>query len=240
MEKLVYTIFGSDLDGERGLQLRHALAALEGPHRLQLNLPERAFTGGQEPIRNLLPAFDGAVFVWVDSRRDRAPLEALLQELDIGFHGYAVCESVPMPARLPEPDGDGAVDALSQLVLLRKPREADYARWLSAWIDAHTPVAIACQGTVAYEQNIVQAALTDNAPPLHGIVEECFPAAAYGDLDLFFAGGGDRERLQGNIRRLLESSGRVAAPDALDRIFTARHIPAAAQSAGAAGAAVTP
>jgi hypothetical protein len=234
VEKLVYTIWGDDLDSGRGVSLAAALVAVPGVSRLQINLPDPAFRGGQAPIRNLLPAFDGAVFAWVESRRDRGGLEERLRQHGIGFHGYAVCESNPLPPRLPEADASGRVDALSQLCLLRKPQAMDYDHWLATWIDSHTRVAIECQTTIAYLQNIVQAPVTANAPLLHGIVEECFPSAAYADPCLFFGAPGDSQGMQRNVQRLMESTARFAPVEQLDRIFTARHLVAGSEPMAAA------
>lgn len=224
MEKLVYTIWGDD---ERPVDegLVAALGALAGLAGLQLNLPDPAFCKGQEPIRNLLPAFDGLVSLWLSSRRDRHPVEAILATRCAGFHGYAVCESTPMRPALPAPDARGRVDALSQVCLLRKPDTLPYALWLSTWIDSHTEVAIARQGTIAYVQNIVQCALTDGAPPLHGIVEECYPPVAYADLAVFFGAADNPAALQDNVTALMASTARFAPLTSLDRIFTARHLP---------------
>ena len=72
-----------------------------------------------------------------------------------------------------------------------------------------------------YVQNVVQAALTPDAPQVDGIVEECYPPEAYGDPTIFFGAPGDSEAMQANIRILLESTARFAPISELDRIFTA-------------------
>jgi hypothetical protein len=221
LEKLVYTFWSDRTAAELAAGLRDDLDALSTLRALQLNLPDPAFTGGQGPIRNLLPRFDGTVSVWLESRRERGAIEAVLHAYCDGFHGYAVCESQPMTAQLPAPDGSGRVDSLCQVCLLRKPEAMRYSDWLSTWLDSHTDIAIERQGTIAYIQNIVQAAITADAPEIHGIVEESYPVAAYADLGLFFGAADDPATMQANIEALMASTARFIPMDALDRIFTA-------------------
>lgn len=224
LEKLVYT-FWSDRPAEAlAAELGGALGALECVAGLQLNLPDTAFSGGQGPLHNLLPRFDGTVSVWLQSRRERNPVEALLKRHCDGFHGYAVCESRPMAPRLPAPDASGRIDALSQVCLLRKPASLSLEDFLSIWLDSHSDIAMDRQGTVGYVQNIVQAPVTADAPEIHGIVEECYPAAAYADLGLFFGAPDDPAAMQENIQALVESSGRFIDMGALERIFTAPYV----------------
>ena len=75
------------------------------------------------------------------------------------------------------------------MALLRRPAELDQASWLQRWQHDHTPVAIETQSTFGYTQNAVVRALTPNALPLAGIVEELFPAEAITDLKAFFGAG---------------------------------------------------
>lgn len=223
MEKLIYTVWGTALEAAAGEALRGALTTVATAAAVQVNLPDVAFSGGQGTIRNLLPAFDGIVSLWLDSRRQRHDVESVLSRHGIGFHGYAVCESEPMPSRLPAPDDTGRVATLSQVCLLHKPDAMAYDPWLHSWVDLHTDIAIECQSTVAYRQNIVQHPITEGAAPIHGIVEECFPPQAYADVALFFGAPNDPERMQTNIARLMESTARFAPVECLDRIFTARY-----------------
>ena len=221
MEKLVYTIWKEREDSALASSLRAGLDLIPEVLDLQINLPDPTFTGGQGPIRNLLEQFDGLVSLWLQSRTQRAAVEEVLAALCDGFHGYAVNESQPMTPQLPAPDTNGRIDTLSQVCLLRKPDAMTYDSWLSTWLESHTQIAIDCQTTIAYVQNIVQAPVTDGAPIIHGIVEECFPVAAYGDLNLFFGAPGDPAAMQANIEKLMASTAQFAPLDCLDRIFTA-------------------
>ena len=81
--------------------------------------------------------------------------------------------------------------------------EAFRARWL----DHHTRVAIETQSTFRYVQHVVDASLSDGAPVLDGIVEECFPDAAMDDPHVFFATGGDPEVLRQRIETMVASVG---------------------------------
>ncbi len=220
MEKLVYTIWKTPGAAELAAALADALAPIHGVRGLQINLPDARFEGGQAPIRNMLEHFDGTVSLWLDSRLERDPVEAALNTLCDGFHGYSVSESCPMHNTLPSPDSSGRIDTLSQVCLLRKPEDMAYRDWLSTWLDSHSAIAIECQTTIAYIQNIVQAPLTADAPVIHGIVEECFPVAAYSDIGLFFGAPDDAAKMQANIEKLMASTARFIPMDSIDRIFT--------------------
>ncbi|CAN0590547.1 unnamed protein product, partial [Ectocarpus sp. 12 AP-2014] len=166
LEKLVYTIWSNDPGDTLAAKLRADFAAIDEVRALQFNLPNSRFSGGQAPIRNLLPRFDGTVNLWLNSRRQRAAAEAVLQTHCDGFHGYAVCESRPLDSPLPAPGECGQVDSLCQVCLLRKPDPMAYDEWLSTWLDSHTDIAIERQGTIAYVQNIVQTSVTADAPEI--------------------------------------------------------------------------
>lgn len=222
MEKLVY-LFWLDTGDRPAAALQAALADQPADLRLQLNLPDPAFRGGQPPLRNLLPRFDGMVSAWLPSRRDRSELEALLAAHAAGYHGYAVCESVPMAATLPAADDNGRIDALSQVCLLRRPETMTIDSWLDTWLYSHSDIAMRTQGTVAYIQNIVQAPVTSGAPAVDGIVEECYPPRAYTDLETFFGAPGDPAGMKANIDELLASTARFLPEGGVDRIFTARY-----------------
>jgi hypothetical protein len=66
-------------------------------------------------------------------------------------------------------------------------------------------------------------ALTPNAPPLTGIVEELFPAAAITDLMAFF-GAADDADLQQRLSRMVASTSAFGANENIDTVPTSRYV----------------
>jgi hypothetical protein len=67
-------------------------------------------------------------------------------------------------------------------------------------------VSAELQPRCRYVRNEVVRTVTDDAPEIHGIVDEAWPSAQHvADPMLFFNAGGDPAVLNANIERMLES-----------------------------------
>jgi hypothetical protein len=78
--------------------------------------------------------------------------------------------------------------------------------WIAHWHGVQSPVSEAIQPRTRYVRNAVVRAVTPDAPPYRGIVEEAWPSAAHvTDPMLFYGGDGCRERMRQNLERMLES-----------------------------------
>lgn len=115
-------------------------------------------------------------------------------------------------------------EGFAQVAFLRRPDHLPEADWRRRWLDDHTPVALETQDTFGYVQNVVVRALTEDAPPWDGVVEELFPAAAMTDPHAFFDAPGDEERLRANQRAMFGSCARFLDVSTIDVLPTSQHV----------------
>ncbi|TIC88712.1 hypothetical protein E8D34_03315 [Nocardioides sp. GY 10113] len=206
------------LDAELlGPGFRAALAAA-GATRLQVNLDDADVA----PAMRFGPGarITAVVSVWADETV-AGPIVDVVRRLDPSADGWSVEERRPLPG--PEvADGD-RTDALANVAFLRRPDAMPRAEWLADWLERHTPVAIATQGTFGYVQNPVLEALTPGAPPVAGIVEELFPMDAITDQHAFYGSDGDEAELRRRFATLMESCARFGADTGLDLVPTSRY-----------------
>lgn len=198
----------------RAPALRTALAA-GGATRLQVNVDDEAVA----PALRFGPGtpITAVVSVWTT---DPAAALHVLQEVDDSLDAWLVEEREPIPPPV-VPDGERA-DALANLAFLRRPATMSPEAWRSDWLERHTPVAIATQGTFGYVQNPVLETLTPGGRDVAGIVEELFPMAGMSDQHAFYGSGGDDAELQRRFTVLMESCARFGAAEGLDLVPTSR------------------
>ncbi|MEQ6901122.1 hypothetical protein [Nocardioides sp. YIM 152588] len=218
-----------DLDGDQhrepgaglrddllGPGLRAELAAV-GATRLQVNLDDAEVADAMRFGPG--PRITAVVSVW-GGTSPRA-VAGVVRRRDAGADGWSVEERRPLPGPA---DADGVrTPALANVAFLRRPGAMTREAWLADWLDRHTAVAIATQGTFGYVQNPVLEAITPDAPPVEGIVEELFPMAAMTDGHAFHGSGGDEEELQRRFATLMESCSRFGADTGLDLVPTSRY-----------------
>jgi hypothetical protein len=191
--------------------------AATGATRLQVNVDDDHVA----PAMRFGPGapITAVVSVWSDG--DAAALLDVVRRLDPDADAWRVDEREPLvpPA---VPDGERC-DALANWAFLRRPVAMEHDAWLRDWLDRHTPVAIATQGTFGYTQHPVVEHLTPGGQDVAGIVEELFPMAAMSDHHAFYGSGGDEEEYQRRFTTLMESCALFGATDGLDLVPTSRY-----------------
>jgi EthD domain len=225
MEKVVAVLMAADRDEDwcqrqRG-SVAEAILAL-GVAGLTVNVRDAAVTHSMMTLTTLDPPAAAVVSMWTQQCYDdqtAAALQLLEDECD-QLAAYLVTESIPLRAPL---ELGSRTTGLANVALLRRPAELDHASWLQRWQHDHTPVAIETQSTFGYTQNAVVRALTPNAPPLAGIVEELFPAEAITDLMAFF-GAADDTDLQQRLARMVASTSAFGANENIDTVPTSRYV----------------
>jgi hypothetical protein len=228
VEKLVYLIWkgpGGDADA-----VRRALLDECAPRLRALGL--RGLSVAVDDSDSAVPApvpwpaeeapLAAAVSVWLDCYDRRGPCEALLSGVGDAMAGYLVTESLytdyggnRFSAPRDWPDGERSPGLLT-VTLLEKPERLGTEAWIAHWHGVQSPVSEAIQPRTRYVRNAVVRAVTPEAPPYLGIVEEAWPSAEHvTDPMLFYGAEGSRGRMQQNLERMLES---VRAFLDLDRI----------------------
>ncbi len=202
--------------------------------RLQLNLDDRDVSGALLRLHTSTP-IDALVSIWAGPDFYLPTALDWLQQRSGRVAGWLVDER----RRLEPPGGVSGqrADALANIALIRRPMELDRKEWLRRWIEEHTAVAIRTQASFGYVQNVVQAALTADAPDVAGLVEELFPAAGMTDPHAFYGSGGDQAELDRRLGELMASVSRIGADRDLDLVPSSQYtfLPTSATLAGECG-----
>ena len=229
MEKVDYVLWRppgtTRADFAEALRGPVADAVLAGGARaLQVNVADDAVAGGVMKLVHTDPQMDAVLGVWVDSAAaaPRGPFDAAVA-LAGWFAAYLVTESEPLRDASPAAPGE-RTRGFASLAFLRRPPALEPATWLARWQDDHTPVAIETQSTFRYVQDVVVRPLTDGAPAVDGIVEECFPMEALTDLHAFFDAAGDDDRLARHLGRMNDSVSRFGADQSIDVVPTSEYV----------------
>ncbi|MFT4571272.1 MAG: hypothetical protein ACI8TX_001711 [Hyphomicrobiaceae bacterium] len=220
MEKLIYLVecepdAGPDALRERILSDIAPQLLERGAEKLTVYVEDSA---SQTPVPLTPPEGETRVradiSLWLDCHDRREPCEELLRDLGSALHGYLVTESLyteyggnPHAEPRHWPDGERS-PGLTMLTLLAKPDRLTYEQWIEHWYGMQSPVSERLQPRIRYVRNAVARALTPNAKPWLGIVEECWAAPEdITDPHRFYLTGGSDEVLNRNLTEMLESVG---------------------------------
>ena len=213
MEKLIYLLWKdpgrSDAAFNAGLlgPLARRLAKLKA-QRIQINVVDSAVAPGQGlRFESLRPMPDAAISFWLNAAHARAPFERVLEDAAPRIAGYAVSESTVLPISEAQPDGE-RTRGFSQIAIFRKLPGIAHEGFLQIWMRDQTKIGPETQDTFYYGQNIVVRPLTVGAPPLDGIVEECYPMEALTDHLVYWRANGSEETFQANLKRELDNVAR--------------------------------
>jgi hypothetical protein len=220
MEKLMYVVWGDGSAGQ-GDGLRERLLTEVAPslfaggaRALTVDVHDGEAAHAPPPM----PPPDGEdtiaalVSVWIDAYDRREPFERALAALGHRFAGYLVVESVYDDYGTTQwsgprnwPDGERSPGVLT-VALIHRPVGIEYADWIERWHGTQSPLSAELQPRTRYVRNEVVRVVTEDAPEVHGIVEEAWTSAAVvADPMLFFNSGGDPEVMQANVAKMLES-----------------------------------
>ncbi len=231
MEKLIYVIWKRSEDSPA--QLRDRLLQHLGPRllalgalRVQCNVADLAELETGLPLYGRTrPLPDGLVSFWLSSAYRRSAADVLLA--DDGrqrIAAYLVTEATILRNNEHPAQPGERTCGYSQVALLHQARSMDFASWRRHWVDVQTEIAIETQANFRYIQNLVVEALTPDAPPWRGIVEEGFPLAAIRDERVFFDAADDEAKFRRNRAAMMNSVGRFLDPDGTDLIRTSEYV----------------
>ena len=197
-----------------------------GAHGVQVNVADADAQGAAPALASCRPQMEAFICVWLDSANSawRKPFDKKVASLGGRVASYVVGESQPMHnTRFPAAVGE-RTPGFVQIALFRRPAQLDYRAWLDIWLESHTRVAIDTQDTFLYVQNIVARPLGFDAPAYDAIVEEGFPATAFGNTDAFFNAAGDPEKSARNQQLMRESCVRFIDYRTLDVVQTSQYV----------------
>jgi len=228
MEKLIYLLwndagkkladFNAELLGPVGRQL-----IAKGAQRLQIHVVDDAVAPGAKlRLEKMRPMPAAVVSFWLNAAHARGPHEAVLEAAAPRIAGYAVAEAVVLPIAETYPDGE-RVRGFSQIALFRKLPGIAYEGFLEIWMRDQTVVGPATQDTFYYGQNIVIRPLTVDAPPLDGIVDECYPIEALTDHLVYWKANGSEEVFQAHLKREMDNVARFLDGDNVSAFVTSTY-----------------
>jgi hypothetical protein len=191
-------------------ELAPQLLAL-GPRALTIDADDiHAQVPSPLPLPDDEPPIRAVVSIWLDAYDRREPFEELLRAHSSRFAGYLVTESMytdyggnQWSAPRAWPDGQRSPGVLT-VTMLQQKRGTSYEEWMSFWHTRQSPMSEAIQPRARYVRNSVARAITPDAPPYLGIVEESWPTIEdLTDPMRFYCGDGDPERMKANMQTML-------------------------------------
>src|SRR5580700_3143664 len=219
MEKIVYLLWDSGSPGggdalrDRLLGETAAELLAAGVRGLGINVHDTAAADAPSPM----PAPEGEaphcaqISVWIDSYDRRRPLEQAVSGLGMRSAGYLVVESLyedygttPHGSPRDWPDGQRSPGVLT-VALIHRPEGLAYREWIDRWHGTQSPLSAELQPRTRYVRNEVVRSLTEDAPEVHGIVEEAWPSARHVADPMLFYNATTEAELKVHVTQMLDS-----------------------------------
>ncbi len=149
--------------------------------------------------------------VWIEEMGKRRNIEDTLRYSGFRIAGYLVEESVYTeyggnrhagPRNWPDGRRSPGVVTVN---LMERPRRLSREEWIERWHGTMSPVSEEIQPRTRYVRNLVVEALTPDAHPFEGIVEECWPSKKHVSSAFLFYGAGNIFQLFRNVCRILRA-----------------------------------
>jgi len=217
MEKLIYLLWPPPGQGKK--QRQQLIVGEVGPRLIQAGaLRLTVYVDDPDSsVRSPAPFHPGEricaeVALWIGDAEKRAPFEDVLRTAGFNFAGYLVDESVYTEYggnRHSGPrnwaDGQRSPGVVA-ITLMERPKRLSYDEWIMRWHGRQSPVSEAMQPRARYIRNVVVRAVTPDAPPYEGIVEEAWPSARHvTNPFLFYGAGRNPLKLMWNMVVMLRS-----------------------------------
>lgn len=228
MQKVIYLMWagvpGSEFNQRLLSWLAPELAAQAGVKRVQLNLVDDAVAAAAAlRMENSAQGFDAMCSLYLDDGAERLVLQEYIQSCCVQFSRYHVDEFEALENTTQRVGRGQRTPGFSQVALLRCPQNMVYEDWRGYWQGTHTQIAIDTQSSFRYVQNVVTELAGSDVGCYHAIVEECFPAEAMTDPEVFYAAKGDPEKYQANCQKMISSCQNFIDFDEIDVIPTSEY-----------------
>lgn len=103
------------------------------------------------------------------------------------------------------PDGQRSPGIVT-VTLMERPKRLSHEEWIRRWHGKQSPVSEAMQPRCRYIRNVVLEAITPDAPPFEGIVEEAWPTYRHAtNMFLFYGAGRNPLKLIWNFFKMMRS-----------------------------------
>jgi hypothetical protein len=201
MEKLIYILW--DSEGQSRAERQEILLKGVAPKLLEAGAGKLTMyvVDQDSNIKSSAPFHPGErmcadVSLWLESLEQRAPCEGIIKAAGFRFAGYLVDEVVYTeyggnrhsgPRNWPDGQRSPGIVAVT---LMERPKRLSREEWIRRWHEKQSPISEAMQPRSRYIRNVVVKAVTPDAPPYEGIVEEAWPSARHITNPFVFYGAG--------------------------------------------------
>lgn len=237
MEKLIYLVWdrpSTDPADRRVKMLDHVVPAIAAAGGLGISAHLRddcTTIDGPAPAPPTELPLVAAISVWVPAHDRRGEIELILDDVGVRRGGYLVtestwCEYGENDRRGPRdwPAGDRSPGVTTFSLIHRNPR-LDPRTFRELWYGHQSPMSEAVQPRWRYIRNTVSHAVTAGAPPVDGIVVECWPSEELVADHLAFHGGADDPAVgEENLRVMLDSVDQLFSLDRLRSVAMSEYL----------------
>ena len=179
-----------------------------GARKLRLNLRDAAIDPGEPLVQQWQDPQQAAVVqFWLPSAnaRFRAEIDQVLASHSAWFALWLVCESTIIANTAHPPLSGQRTWGWSQSSFISYRPDMTREAAIAHWHSHHTRIAIETQANFEYVQNLIVRPLTEGAPSYDAFVEECFPAEALTEPQVFFDAVGNPAKFDANLAAMMDS-----------------------------------
>ena len=217
MVKLIYILWatkGQSKQRTRDLLLNEVQQRLydSGVNKLTMYIDDEHSTV-RSPAPKLYrgPAISAEISLWVEELTKHHEIEKILEPYGFRIAGYLVDESIYTEyggnrhfRQRDWPDGERSPVVMA-VTLMERPHRLSHDEWIRRWHGTQSPISEAMQPRARYIRNVVLQAVTPDAPPFEGIVEEAWPSARHITNPFLFYGARNIFQLAWNMYRMFRS-----------------------------------
>src|SRR5512136_956440 len=201
MDKLIYILWGPA--GQDKKQRQQVLLQEVAPRLLASGAAKLTMyiVDQDSDFKSAAPFHPGErmcadVSLWLDSLERRAPCEEIIKAAGFRLAGFLVDEVIYTeyggnrhsgPRNWPDGQRSPGIVAVT---LMERPKRLSREEWIRRWHGRVSPVSEVMQPRTRYIRNVVTRAVTPDAPPYEGIVEEAWPSAGHTTNYFLFYGAG--------------------------------------------------
>jgi hypothetical protein len=191
--------------------------AKRGAMRLRISAVDgHVAAGAKNRVGRMDPAKSALVSYWVHEADARTPVEERLAARASKLCSFLIVESEPIRNTEQVAPLGHRTPGFNLVTGIEPKAGLSYAEFISHWHHEHRACAVETQSTFGYVRNEIVRPLSPGAPSWAAIVEEHFPIEALGDPMVWYAAEGSPERLQRNLKRMIESCAAFLAMDRVD------------------------
>lgn len=171
------------------------------------------------------------ISLWLDSPEPRSRCEETIKAAGFRLAGFLADEVIYTeyggnrhtgPRSWPDGRRSPGIVAVT---LMERPKRLTREEWIKRWHGRQSPVSEAMQPRCRYVRNVVVKAVTPDAPPYEGLVEEAWPSVKHATNPFLFYGAGKNPlKLAWNMTVMLRSVTSFLDPTRIRTTYASEYI----------------